>query len=223
MLTLIFSLSILFCSLCSAHPGANFINARVVPVLDIRAPSPEGNGTSTTNASMPSTALIGTAIPYATICPAGLTPLNGSATAQATGNAENLTATATETVGPDDCTTLLLPTTAAICNTVLTGMGQAPIPVTDCEQWVTFSSDVGCGSPTAATTPVETTYFLAPWQTIAAGMFPVEVSVEACQGVLPQQTCMEGMEVWSLTEATRGVIGTTTVSFEGTVNGVSTY
>ena len=44
-------------------------------------------------------------------------------------------------LGTDGCQTLYTPTTTAICSTLITPAGLPPVTITDCAQYITFSSD----------------------------------------------------------------------------------
>lgn len=220
MLSTIITPFIFLSSLCGAHPGVLANQARALPDSSLII----SNATAT-NSSIPSQALIVSALPYATICPISTVPgaalTNETAISPAADDSANAAVEAHESVGAVSCRTLT--TTTEVCSTVLTGMGQLPISVTACDEWVVFSTDTGSG---AAATPAaaaagDTTYYLAPWQTILAGAVPSQVRVENCQGTLPEQNCTAGTEVWSITEIAREAIKTTTVSFQGTVTGVS--
>ena len=188
MVSTIISLSLLL-SLHSAaaHPGIYGLQARASNLPSVIS----ANG-STSNSSIPSNALIAN-VPYATICPASSLPggalTNDTAISPAANDSANAAVEAHESAGAVSCSTLT--TDSATCNTVLTGMGQLPISVTDCDEWVTFSSDVGCAAAATATATAadDVTYYLAPWQTIAAGAVPTRVRVENCQGAPPEQNC----------------------------------
>jgi len=44
-------------------------------------------------------------------------------------------------IGSDSCQTLYSPTTSAICSTVVSPAGLPPVTITDCDQYITFSSE----------------------------------------------------------------------------------
>jgi len=63
-------------------------------------------------------------------------------------------------VGPNGCQTLYAPTTTAVCSTVITPFGLPPVSITDCEQYVTFSSETmfSCiATPTVTPLPASST------------------------------------------------------------------
>ena len=63
-------------------------------------------------------------------------------------------------LGTDGCQTLYTTSTTKLCSTIITRGGQVPIAVSDCSQWVTFSSstvgapDATCSYPNIPATPV---------------------------------------------------------------------
>ena len=98
--------------------------------------------------------------------------------------------------GPSSCTTALSSTVTAICATSLTPLAASPIAITDCEQYVTYSSQLGytiIPQPTAASVSeglprfVEavqtlTTYYAAPWNGVVPGATPTAGVVEVVCG-----------------------------------------
>lgn len=63
-------------------------------------------------------------------------------------------------IGSDGCQTLYSPTTTAICSTVVSPAGLPPVTITDCDQYITFSSETlfSCSqTPTYSTKPYTTT------------------------------------------------------------------
>jgi hypothetical protein len=193
---------------------------------------------------------ITTLIPYATIC-ANPVPSNSSSPLGTGTGASIFTSTSPAsstaistsapsgpllTIGPNSCTTLFTPAATAICSTVLRGMGQPPINVTDCNQWVTFSTERGGGCAAAAATSVSAatesqTYYLAAWQNIAAGGVPGDVVAKICSAGGDEDededetgeggNCETMREVWALVESTRMVAVVRTVLYTGGVDGVS--
>jgi hypothetical protein len=173
-----------------------------------------------------------TLIPYATVCRILPYPIpsaqsntslllrTGTETFQPTGYSTSWT-DALQTIGADGCSTLYSPTATATCSTILQGMGQAPINVTGCSQWVTFSTERECAAVAGTLSSAETaprTYYLAPWQAIAAGSVPSNVVAKVCDGGDEDETgdyC-----VWSLTQSTRTVNVVRTVVYTGPVDGV---
>jgi hypothetical protein len=126
-------------------------------------------------------------------------------------------------LGDNGCQTLFSPVTTAICSTVLSMGGQLPISVTDCGQWVTFSSSPVCGGAGATPTGVGETmaYFLAPWYDIASGTVPAEVQVQTCSSANGTSNCVTGSESWSVSTATVQSIVLQSAKFFGGAVGVS--
>lgn len=129
-------------------------------------------------------------------------------------------------LGNDGFQTLFTPDTTMICSTVLPLGGQLPISVTDCEQWVTFSSSPACGGAAMAlaTGAAETAaYFLAPWYEIASGAVPATVQVQTCSGFGPSMSsnCVTGSESWSVSTVTVQSTAVQTAKFYGAAVGVS--
>ena len=115
------------------------------------------------------------------------------------------------------CSTTYLPTTTAICHTTLTPLGGLALPVSACDQNVTFSTDHGiatAGPPGA----LLTTRYVAPWADVAAGVPTGVVEAEVCDG---GGGCVARAETWSV--LTRTVAGETTdtLSVNTVVTGVS--
>jgi hypothetical protein len=130
-------------------------------------------------------------------------------------------------LGDNGCQTLFTPMTTAICSTVLSIGGQLPIKVTDCGQWVTFSSSPVCGglggaAPTAPSGSAEAVaYFLAPWYEIASGAVPAQVQVQSCSSASGTSNCVTGSESWSVSTTTEQSAVVLTAHFHGGAVGVS--
>jgi hypothetical protein len=131
------------------------------------------------------------------------------------------------------CSTLYTRTSSAICSTVLSGLGSLPVSVTDCGQWITFSTSTGCKPGPTATIPnhyaeqrpptrERLAYFVAPWYDITAGQVPSSVLVHDC-GVegMDGEACDTATESWSVVNQTISIEVTRSVAFEGSVTGVS--
>ena len=126
-------------------------------------------------------------------------------------------------LGDNGCQTLFSPTTTAVCSTVVSMGGQVPISVTDCGQWVTFSSSPACG-PAATSAPNSTVgeamaYFLAPWYDIASGLVPAQVQVQTCSS--GSSSCVTGSESWSVSTTMAQSTVVQTARFFGGAVGVS--
>lgn len=120
-------------------------------------------------------------------------------------------------LGDNGCQTLFSSTATAVCNTMISVGGQLPISVTDCGQWVTFSSSPICG-PTPTGRGDATAYFLAPWLDIAGGAIPAEVQVRTCNG---SSGCITGSESWTVDTKTASSTVVQVASFVGGAVGVS--
>ncbi|KAJ9609221.1 hypothetical protein H2200_006993 [Cladophialophora chaetospira] len=125
--------------------------------------------------------------------------------------------------GSDGCQTVYSAKTTAQCSTTIKPVGILPVPITDCEQWVTFSSQrlKACSaSPTPDLSsagvvdgPME--YYVAHWSDLLRGPIPTQVLVEDC---LPKSTgmdCITSSESWDVTTSTTVTTGTSVASFEG--------
>ncbi|KAL1634504.1 hypothetical protein SLS56_002197 [Neofusicoccum ribis] len=123
---------------------------------------------------------------------------------------------------PITCDTLYYTDTTTICATTLTGVGSKVI-ISECTQDVTFSSDFsttlvtprstvtsdGDRSTITATPSVQlrTTYYLAPWQSMAAdmGVLPSDVDVKVCHqrpGNDTMEDCIRMEESWAIIPVT---------------------
>ncbi|KKY21344.1 putative c6 transcription factor [Phaeomoniella chlamydospora] len=144
----------------------------------------------------------------------------GYISSTATGNSTGTTVTETDTNG---CSTLYTPVTTPVCQTTLSGMGQLPITVTACSQYVTFSTSTSTEIPvsTVSGSPMgaNVAYFLADWRVIASGVVPNNVTVEDCVQGSGGQDCSTSTESWSVTTETYDVPFTSTITFEGMVTG----
>lgn len=125
--------------------------------------------------------------------------------------------------GPITCDTLYYTETTTICATTLTGVASR-ITVSECTQDVTFSSDFGITTVTPRSTVTDdngdrstitaipslqlrTTYYLAPWQSIATsvGILPTDVDVKVCHqrpGNDTIEDCIRMEESWAVLPVT---------------------
>ena len=89
------------------------------------------------------------------------------------------------TTPPSSCETVYVPEVTPICNTQLLPLAAAPITITDCDQYATYSSQYGYSLvPTNRTlaagdmphyvqaVQTMTTYWAAPWDEIVPGVTP---------------------------------------------------
>ena len=142
--------------------------------------------------------------------------------------------------GNGTCTTIYSPTQTMVCATTLTGLVEQ-YTVSRCDQDITFSTEYGfvLASPTAdsnssafATTgPVITprptvqrltTYYLAPWQAVTAGMAPSDVDLKVCALYANgTEECIHQYEVWKTSLITQSATRTTSVNISTTLHGLS--
>jgi hypothetical protein len=122
-----------------------------------------------------------------------------------------------------------------VCATTLTGLG-SKIPVTDCDQEITFSTE--CGFTVQKATPITTngsvitpaptvkrvqTLYLAPWQSMTAGETPSDVDVKICSDLDDDDMeCMRYQEVWEVVVVTSTMTKQHTVQISTTVSGPGT-
>jgi hypothetical protein len=139
--------------------------------------------------------------------------------------------------GTGSCSTMFAPIETTVCATTLTGLG-SKIPVTDCDQQITFSTEYGftLESATPVTsngsliTPAPTvkrvqTYYLAPWQSLTAGEAPPDVDVKICTDLDDDDgriECVRYQEVWEVVVVTSTVTTERTVQISTTVSGPGT-
>lgn len=121
-------------------------------IVSASAVMPDGSMTTFASRARRQDAAVGTQLAAALTLPGGTTamPLLGEQP-----DAARLV------VGSDGCQTLFSPTTMAICSTVVSPAGLPPVTITDCDQYVTFSSETVF---TCSQTP---TYSPRPYSTIS--------------------------------------------------------
>lgn len=125
-------------------------------------------------------------------------------------------------------------------------MGQLPVTVTGCGDWVAFSTEGGCAAAAATSVSLSAptdmrlqTYYLAAWRDVAAGGVPRDVRAKVCRcaggdegdgGDGADETgedeggnsnCETRAEEWRVVEATRTVARVKTILYTGVINGVS--
>ncbi|KAL7779622.1 hypothetical protein CFE70_009127 [Pyrenophora teres f. teres 0-1] len=122
-----------------------------------------------------------------------------------------------------------------VCATTLTGLG-SKIPVTACDQEITFSTE--CGFTVEKATPITTsgslitpapsvkrvqTFWLAPWQSFTAGEPPSDVEVKICTDLDDgRMECIRYQEVWEVVVVTSTRTTEHTVQISTTVSGPGT-
>ena len=144
----------------------------------------------------------------------------------------NSTVYSTLIPGTGSCETSYSPTSITVCATTLTGLAST-VPITRCDQHVTFSSEYGFSlatpstnaSVTAATPSINTliTFYMAPWQSLGAGTSPSDVDTKVCK-VLPSGVleCTYYQEVWQVNIVTATMTTTRVVDLTTTVSGPGT-
>jgi len=127
----------------------------------------------------------------------------------------------------EGCLTHYSPLITTVCATILQGIATS-INITACSQPVTFSSQYGYvlsippgNISTMTPSPVvqtQTTYWVAPWQALTAGLTPANVTERICSAVpsigagniaVNETQCVDINEVWQTTIVT---ILTSTIS-----------
>lgn len=142
--------------------------------------------------------------------------------------------------GDGTCTTIYSPTHTMVCATTLTGLVQK-YTVSECAQDITFSTEYGfvLASPTSnvtasASAPASasitaaptvqrlTTYYLAPWQAVTAGLSPDEVTLKVCATYENgTEECIRQYEVWHTSLVTESATRTTAINISTTIHGTS--
>lgn len=198
-------------------------------IYSIVFPSPDASPIEVTAQSQVLTSYV----PEMTWCvgaPIALVALTGASYLNAT--TTNYTTVIGET---GSCETVYAPVTTTVCATTLTGLG-SKIPITECDQEVTFSTK--CGFTLETPTPITTgdslvtpapsvkrmfTYWLAPWQSLTAGDTPSDVDVKICT-VLDNGDfeCIHYQEVWEVIFVTRTLTTTRSAGMTATVSGPGT-
>ncbi|KAF2160267.1 hypothetical protein M409DRAFT_29356 [Zasmidium cellare ATCC 36951] len=151
--------------------------------------------------------------------------------------------------GTGTCETIYSPTNTMVCATTLTGL-VSQYTVSACDQDITFSTEYGyvlarptvnatvsaglAASASAAITPAPTiqtltTYLVAPWEAVTAGLAPEEVRLKVCAKYANgTNECIEQYEVWHTSLLTETATTTTSVNISTTIHGnaqviVATY
>ncbi|MCJ1303760.1 hypothetical protein MMC08_006571 [Hypocenomyce scalaris] len=114
------------------------------------------------------------------------------------------------------CYVHYVPITTPICHTTLTPLGGLPIPITDCGQEITFSTDHGVASTMGAAAELVTTYYVAPWQAVVTGVPTGTVDAEICNA---SGQCSTQQEIWSVSTATSTATEPHTLSVNTVVTG----
>ncbi|OCT53788.1 hypothetical protein CLCR_09802 [Cladophialophora carrionii] len=142
-------------------------------------------------------------------------------------------ATARIILDSNGCQTVYSARTTTWCSTTVKPAGMIAVSVTDCDQWITFSSqrlDACSTEAAAAAAPTvpglgddaaaadgrpPMAYYLAHWYDLVQGAIPNRVQVQNC---LPGSTawdCATSSESWDVVTSTTTRTGTTVASFAG--------
>ncbi|KAF2110333.1 hypothetical protein BDV96DRAFT_650978 [Lophiotrema nucula] len=138
----------------------------------------------------------------------------------------------TTVAGTGSCDTVYASTQTTVCATTLTGLA-SKVPITDCDQEVTFSSECGftleTPTPTAYNvsliTPAPTlkrmmTYWIAPWQSLTKGDTPTDVDIKICTLLEnDEMECISYQEVWEVQVVTSTITTQRVVDLTTTVSG----
>ena len=182
--------------------------------LTVIYPSPSAAPIEITSTSQ----VITSFIPLATFCVGPARYFSSIAGGPFTNGSANVTAFDS---GTSSCSVAYSTTTKTICATTLTGL-VSRITVSECDQEITFSSEAGFtlvtpSPPTPASTNVNAaalitprptlqrlhTYYLAPWQSITAGVPPSDVDVKLCtEQANGTEQCTRYKEVWEIVPVT---------------------
>ena len=107
------------------------------------------------------------------------------------------------------CSVFYTLTTTSICHTTLSPLASPVIPITDCYQKVTFSTDHGYTLVSSAgpyygngstSTPLSvlalTSYYVAPWQYVYTGVPADMVDVVICNNTVGRRVCKYNSETF---------------------------
>ena len=108
------------------------------------------------------------------------------------------------------CSIFYSPTPTSICHTTLSPLASPVIPITDCYQRVTFSTDHGytlissagprygnISTSTAVSVEALTSYYVAPWQYLYTGIPADAVDVVVCSTSAGVGSCTTTAEDWA--------------------------
>lgn len=208
------------------------------PILTFVTPSPGASPVAVTEQSQ----LVDSFVPQFTLCDLPpqavypVTPLPSITTMSAPWRNNSISIPP----GNGTCTTIYSPTQTMVCTTTLTGL-VTKYTVSHCSQDITFSTEYGAvlASPTvtaeaasgaigsALVTPAPTlqrltTYYLAPWQAVTAGIAPEEVALKVCATYANgTEECIRQYEVWHTSLITSTATTTTSVNISTTIHGLS--
>lgn len=140
------------------------------------------------------------------------------------------------------CQTVYSAKTIPDCDTTLSIPGMVPVPITDCDQWVTFSSQslgdcAGADRPTSQVDPISTlkaltstvsispratqtngpmAYYVAHWYELIRGPVPEIVEVETCRPEwISNVICQTLREQWNVVYDKKVLTTSSVASFRG--------
>ena len=121
------------------------------------------------------------------------------------------------------CQTIFSEKTTALCTTTVRPAGMLPVPITDCSQWVTFSSqrlDACSANPTPSPSDSKSgggsiEFYLGHWYDLARGAVPNHVQVLDCVPGSMGLDCVTSSESWDVVASTTTRTGTSVASFVG--------
>ncbi|SLM38029.1 hypothetical protein LPUS_08102 [Lasallia pustulata] len=131
------------------------------------------------------------------------------------GNATNTPVPSVPHAPLPSCSVTYIPSTTPICHTTLTPLGGLPVPISACDQNITFSTDHGMAS-TAGSAELLATYYVVPWQDAAGGVPTGIVDAEICN---PASQCSTVQERWRISTVTVTKTQTNTLSVNTVVTG----
>ncbi|KIW88774.1 uncharacterized protein Z519_10821 [Cladophialophora bantiana CBS 173.52] len=122
------------------------------------------------------------------------------------------------------CQTVYSTKTTTWCSTTVQPAGMLPVSITDCDQYVTFSSQklYGCSTTSGAcslslSAPLDTNesvvFYAAHWYDLIQGPIPNIVEVQDCASI--GWNCITSSESWDVVTTTIASIGTSVASFAG--------
>jgi hypothetical protein len=150
------------------------------------------------------------------------------------------------TAGSPSCSTVLSTITTSSCSTVIPGLATS-VTVTDCDQFITFSSSNDVSIATATSAPSASAsgaagiqkrathrpqtwvekvecFYIAPWKAVAGGA-PTDVTVLCCKTNMSTNSkdCNTIKEVWVVHNVEAAVVKTSTVSISSVFASVSIF
>lgn len=194
-----------------------------ITTYTLLTPSPSAAAVAITQQSQ----VITTFVPQMTLCAMGLIPVTHYNNASRTAPYMNYSTSVSYSLS-EGCTTMYTPSRTTVCATTLRGLATA-VAVTACDQPVTFSSQFGYtqdapasgASAAAPSITTQTTFFVAPWQALATGAMPVNVTERICSMRSATRRCVDVRQSWSTTVVMVVTATTSHVDLTTTIPGPS--